>query len=203
MSLSALHLGDLVATLLLGRPYPEAREARDDDIAEKHVRACGILTDRASVVSSTYFWISGSGTDASACQRRAVLSSNPASSRTVAYSETCDTLSHVFFPRPGPASRCFGPGARSSWAVTLPPARSALSLIAAALFWAWVPHDTRDQIVDSVRRWSDKTEIGCGRLMAWLDIAASEFYGSRERHAICAALLLRCRRYKLRLPLLA
>ena len=27
----------------------------------------------------------------------------------------------------------------------------------------WVPHDTRDQIVDFVRRWSEKTEIGAGR----------------------------------------
>jgi len=29
-----------------------------------------------------------------------------------------------------------------------------------------VPHDTRDQIVDFVRRWSEKTEIGAGRFVA-------------------------------------
>src|SRR5207247_10318607 len=29
----------------------------------------------------------------------------------------------------------------------------------------WVPHDTRDQIVDFVRRWSEKTEIGAGRFI--------------------------------------
>jgi transposase-like protein len=29
----------------------------------------------------------------------------------------------------------------------------------------WVPHDTRDQIVDFVRRWSEKAEIGAGRFM--------------------------------------
>src|SRR5258707_3489388 len=40
----------------------------------------------------------------------------------------------------------------------------------------WVPHDTRDQIVDFVRRWSEKTEIGAGRFIVWLDIAASKFY---------------------------
>ena len=27
----------------------------------------------------------------------------------------------------------------------------------------WVPHDTRDQIVDFVRRWSETSEIGAGR----------------------------------------
>ena len=46
----------------------------------------------------------------------------------------------------------------------------------------WVPHDTRDQIVDFVRRWSGKTEIGAGRFMRWLDITASKFYGWRERY---------------------
>ena len=30
------------------------------------------------------------------------------------------------------------------------------------LIGVWVPHDTRDQIVDFVRRWSEKTEIGAG-----------------------------------------
>jgi putative transposase len=46
----------------------------------------------------------------------------------------------------------------------------------------WVPHDTRDQIVDFVRRWSGKTEIGAGRFIRWLDITASKFYGWRERY---------------------
>ena len=40
----------------------------------------------------------------------------------------------------------------------------------------------RDQIVDYVRRWSDKTEIGVGRFIEWLGIAASKFYGWRERY---------------------
>ena len=39
----------------------------------------------------------------------------------------------------------------------------------------WVPHDKRDQIVDFVRRWSEKTEIGAGQFIGWLDIAASKF----------------------------
>jgi len=32
-----------------------------------------------------------------------------------------------------------------------------------------------DQIVDFVRRWSEKTEIGTGRFIGWLDVAASKF----------------------------
>jgi putative transposase len=36
--------------------------------------------------------------------------------------------------------------------------------------------------VDFVRRWSVKTEIGAGRFIGWLDIAASKFYDWRERY---------------------
>jgi len=46
----------------------------------------------------------------------------------------------------------------------------------------WVPPDTRDQIVDFVRRWSEKTEISAGRYTEWLGIAASKFYDWRERY---------------------
>jgi hypothetical protein len=43
------------------------------------------------------------------------------------------------------------------------------------------PHDRRDEIVDFVRRWSEKTEIGAGRLIRFV-ITASKFYGWRERY---------------------
>ena len=46
----------------------------------------------------------------------------------------------------------------------------------------WVPPETRDQIVDFVRRWSEKTEIGAGGFIGWLDITASKFYDWRERY---------------------
>src|SRR5207244_10949452 len=46
----------------------------------------------------------------------------------------------------------------------------------------WVPHDTRDRIVDFIRRWSEKTEIGAGSFIGWLDITASKFYDWRERY---------------------
>ena len=45
-----------------------------------------------------------------------------------------------------------------------------------------MPHDTRDQIVDFVRRWSQKTEIGTGRFIGWLGMRASKFYSWRERY---------------------
>jgi putative transposase len=40
----------------------------------------------------------------------------------------------------------------------------------------------RDQIVDFVQRWSDKTEISAGRFIEWLEITASKFYDWRERY---------------------
>ena len=46
----------------------------------------------------------------------------------------------------------------------------------------WVPHDTRDQIVDFVRCWSEKTEISTGRFPRWLGITASKFYDWRQRY---------------------
>ena len=40
----------------------------------------------------------------------------------------------------------------------------------------------RDQIVDFMRRWSEKTEIPAGRFIAWLGIAPSKFYSWRGRY---------------------
>jgi transposase InsO family protein len=40
----------------------------------------------------------------------------------------------------------------------------------------------RDQIVDFVRCWSEKTEIGAGRFIGWLGVTASKFYSWRERY---------------------
>jgi transposase InsO family protein len=45
-----------------------------------------------------------------------------------------------------------------------------------------VPHDTRDQVVDFVRGWSQKTEIGTGRFVGWLGVTGSKFYSWRERY---------------------
>lgn len=45
-----------------------------------------------------------------------------------------------------------------------------------------MPPDLRDQIVDFVQCWSEKTEIGAGRLIGWLGITASKFYCWRFRY---------------------
>lgn len=46
----------------------------------------------------------------------------------------------------------------------------------------WTPPDVRDQIVDFVRYWSDKTEISTARFIQWLSITPSKFYGWRRRY---------------------
>jgi putative transposase len=38
-----------------------------------------------------------------------------------------------------------------------------------------VPHDTRDQVVDFVRSWSDKTDLPVARFMPWIGIARSKY----------------------------
>jgi len=48
-----------------------------------------------------------------------------------------------------------------------------------------VSHDVRDLVVDFVRRWSEKTEIGVGRFIPWLGVTASKFYDWRQRYG-CA-----------------
>jgi putative transposase len=40
----------------------------------------------------------------------------------------------------------------------------------------------RDQVVDFVRCWSEKTEISTGRFIIWLGVKASKFYNWRERY---------------------
>jgi putative transposase len=46
----------------------------------------------------------------------------------------------------------------------------------------WVPHDTRDQIVDDVNRWTRRTEIPAGRVVQWLGITTSKFHTWKKRY---------------------
>jgi len=46
----------------------------------------------------------------------------------------------------------------------------------------WVAHDVRDEVVDFVQRWSERTEIRVGRFPFWLGIGASKFYDWRQRY---------------------
>ena len=45
-----------------------------------------------------------------------------------------------------------------------------------------MPHDVRDPVVNFVRRWSEKAEIGVGRFIPWLGVTASKFYDWRQRY---------------------
>lgn len=47
---------------------------------------------------------------------------------------------------------------------------------------SWVPHDTRDAVVDYTRQWSNKTEIPLKRFISWLSVAKSKFYAWIERY---------------------
>jgi putative transposase len=47
---------------------------------------------------------------------------------------------------------------------------------------SWIQPDTRDEIVDYVRYWSDKTEIKMIQMVRWIGITRSKFYDWRSRY---------------------
>jgi transposase InsO family protein len=47
---------------------------------------------------------------------------------------------------------------------------------------AWVPHDTRDEVIDFVNRWREKSELPTSRFITWLRVATSKFYHWRQRY---------------------
>ena len=46
----------------------------------------------------------------------------------------------------------------------------------------WVPHDTRDEVVDYVRRWNERTEIPARQFVGWLGIGQSKFHDWKDRY---------------------
>jgi transposase InsO family protein len=46
----------------------------------------------------------------------------------------------------------------------------------------WVSHDVRDEVVDYVRHWSNRTELTAGKLVKWIGIGSSKFYDWRRRY---------------------
>jgi putative transposase len=44
-----------------------------------------------------------------------------------------------------------------------------------------VPHDTRDQIVDFIRSWADKTDIPVAHFLPWIGIGKSKYHDWRRR----------------------
>lgn len=51
-----------------------------------------------------------------------------------------------------------------------------------ALTGAWVPHDTRDTVVDFVNKWALRTELPVCRFVGWLGVARGKFYDWRKRY---------------------
>ena len=45
-----------------------------------------------------------------------------------------------------------------------------------------MPHDTRDTIVDFVRRWSDRTEIAAKRMVGWMGLGAGKYHDWKLRY---------------------
>jgi putative transposase len=45
-----------------------------------------------------------------------------------------------------------------------------------------VPHDVRDEVVDFVRRWSERSELTVSRFITWLGVGRSKFYDWQERY---------------------
>ena len=46
----------------------------------------------------------------------------------------------------------------------------------------WVPHDTRDNLVDFIRAWADKTEIPTYRFLGWISLGTSKFHDWKTRY---------------------
>ena len=46
----------------------------------------------------------------------------------------------------------------------------------------WVPHDTRDAVVDFVNRWSSRAAFPASRFVDWLGLGSSKFYDWRRRY---------------------
>jgi len=47
---------------------------------------------------------------------------------------------------------------------------------------AWVPHDTRDEVVDFVRDMSAKTELSTTKILEWLEIGRGKYFDWRRRY---------------------
>ena len=47
---------------------------------------------------------------------------------------------------------------------------------------SWAEPDVRDEVVDYVRHWSDKTEIKAKQMVHWIGISRSKFYDWRRRY---------------------
>jgi transposase InsO family protein len=51
-----------------------------------------------------------------------------------------------------------------------------------ALKGKWVAHDTRDEVVDYVRRWTERTEVPAKCLVGWIGVGMSKFHEWTKRY---------------------
>jgi transposase InsO family protein len=49
---------------------------------------------------------------------------------------------------------------------------------------AWVPHDTRDEVVDYVNYWTKRSELPARRLLAWMGLGTSKFHDWKHRYGM-------------------
>lgn len=45
----------------------------------------------------------------------------------------------------------------------------------------WVAHDIRDEVVDFVRHWSDRTELPARRLLGWIELSPRQYHRWQDR----------------------
>jgi putative transposase len=48
----------------------------------------------------------------------------------------------------------------------------------------WVPHDIRDQVVDYVQHWRQRTDLGVTQFIIWLGISSSKFFEWKHRYGM-------------------
>lgn len=46
----------------------------------------------------------------------------------------------------------------------------------------WVPHDTRDAIVDYIKYWSTRADVTVDRLLRWIDLHPSKYHEWKDRY---------------------
>ena len=49
---------------------------------------------------------------------------------------------------------------------------------------AWVPHDTRDQVIDYVNYWTDRCGVPACRFIGWIGVSSSKFYDWKKRYGL-------------------
>ena len=46
----------------------------------------------------------------------------------------------------------------------------------------WVPHETRDKVVDYVRYWKDRSHIAAKSILGWMSVPEGTFYSWKQRY---------------------